>query len=306
MPVFTVKGSQLVGLVRVQPGPELYERQIEDLLWENLDAFVGEDLFRVCRQGQVGLGRIPDVIALDSSGRVVVIEVKRSIERTQLSQCLEYAGWARTARLDELARLYHKGPDNFFADWQEFTESTVPLVVNPSPRLVLVAADFDPRTSEALAFLEDSGTPVERVPVTIYQDADGERLLHIDTNAEVAAPPPDPDPKKWTVWKLHGRRFEVGDLLEAGMVSPGEPLVWPRPRSGQEFHATITDEGKIRLEDGSVFDTPSAAAIRASGLNAVPGWEVWRLPNREDRLLIDLRAEFFAARRDDPANWEGH
>jgi hypothetical protein len=43
---------------------------------------------------------------MDSSGRVVVIEVKRDIDRGQLAQCLEYAGWARSASLDELGSLY--------------------------------------------------------------------------------------------------------------------------------------------------------------------------------------------------------
>ena len=45
------------------------------------------------------------------------------IERRQLAQCLEYAGWARGTNLDELAGLYHGGPEAFFADWQEFTDT---------------------------------------------------------------------------------------------------------------------------------------------------------------------------------------
>ena len=41
-------------------------------------------------------------MALDKTGRVVVFEVKRDVDRRQLAQCLEYAGWARTTNLDEL------------------------------------------------------------------------------------------------------------------------------------------------------------------------------------------------------------
>jgi hypothetical protein len=30
--------------------------------------------------------------------------------------------------------MYRLGADRFFTDWQEFTESDVPVIVNPSPR----------------------------------------------------------------------------------------------------------------------------------------------------------------------------
>ncbi len=62
----------------------------------------GEALFRVTRQAVITSGR-PDIVALNHEARVVVIEVKRAVDRGQLAQCLEYAGWARTIRLDELA-----------------------------------------------------------------------------------------------------------------------------------------------------------------------------------------------------------
>lgn len=295
MPIYQIRESGLVGLARVKAGDDLYEKDIEDLLWNSLESFVGEDLFPVARQPKIRTGGIPDVIALDAGGRVVVIEVKRSIERTQLAQCLEYAGWARRTNLDELAGLYHRGVAAFFADWQEFTKTSTPLVVNASPRLVLVAARFDDRTSDALAFLKDSGTPVELVPVTLYRDPDGERLLHVDTEIEpdtVGVSGTSAERTGPRQWRLNGRRFEVGDLLEAGMIAAGEPLEWRR-RAGVTYHAAVTDEGKIRVEDGRLFDTPSAAAMAVAEANAVPGWEVWRLPNREDWFLIDLRSEYF-------------
>ncbi len=231
------------------------------------------------------------MIALDAGGRVVVIEVKRSIERTQLAQCLEYAGWARRTNLDELAGLYHRGVAAFFSDWQEFTKTSTPLVVNPAPRLVLVAARFDDRTSDALGFLKDSGTPVELVPVTLYRDPDGERLLHVDTEIEADTVGVNSSVAERTSprqWRLNGRRFEVGDLLEAGMIAAAEPLVWRR-RAGVTYHATVTEEGtRSGSKTVGLFDTPSAAAMAVANANAVSGWEVWR---RDDRFLMDLRSE---------------
>jgi hypothetical protein len=85
MPIYQIRESGLVGLARVKAGDDLYEKDIEDLLWNSLESFVGEDLFPVARQSKIRTGGIPDVIALDAGGRVVVIEGKRSIERTQLA-----------------------------------------------------------------------------------------------------------------------------------------------------------------------------------------------------------------------------
>ena len=123
---------------RLRPGPGLYEQEIEELVWGDLEVFSGESLFPVARQARIAGGGIPDILALDESGRVVVIEVKRDIDRGQLAQCLEYAGWARLTNHDEISALYdrgpdHKGPPAFFRDWQNFTESTTPVTINPSP-----------------------------------------------------------------------------------------------------------------------------------------------------------------------------
>jgi hypothetical protein len=44
---------------------------------------------------------MPHIVAPDRSVRVVVIGVKRNVDRVQLAQCLEYGGRARNTSLDE-------------------------------------------------------------------------------------------------------------------------------------------------------------------------------------------------------------
>src|SRR5689334_6824142 len=106
MPFFQLEDSSLVPFRRQAISSGIYEHEIEELLWDNLEELTGENLFRVARQPVLPLGR-PDVVALDAQGRVVVIEVKRDVDRNQLAQALEYAGWARNVGLDELAQRYH-------------------------------------------------------------------------------------------------------------------------------------------------------------------------------------------------------
>ena len=82
MPLFEIGKDELVPFRRVQAGPEFYEREIEELLWSNPDAFIGTPLFPIARQPVLSEGLRPDVVALDDGGHVHVIEVKRDIART--------------------------------------------------------------------------------------------------------------------------------------------------------------------------------------------------------------------------------
>ncbi len=176
-PLFEITGtSDLVPFRALRGGEQLYESEIEDLVWSNPDELTGESLFPVARQPNIAGGGRPDVVTLETDARVVVIEIKRDIDRNQLAQCLEYAGWARRTNLDELARMYHRGADAFFADWQQFKDSTAPIPIRSSPRLVLIARDFHGRTGSALEFLVENGLPVLLIRVAIYEDEQGRHL----------------------------------------------------------------------------------------------------------------------------------
>jgi Restriction Enzyme Adenine Methylase Associated len=223
------------------------------------------------------------------------------VERGQLAQCLEYAGWARTTSLDELAGMYHGGPDAFFSDWQEFTGDAVPAVINPRPRLVLIARTFHGRTHSALGFLVESGVPVEILEVSIYEDASGRRFLHVESEYEPElAAASDTVSESAPDTMIEGRRITIADLMEAELVAPGDRLVWDRPRLGAVYRATITDRGGIELEDGRSFATPSSAAKHAARIPACDGWYVWRVEQSDGQALLhDLRKQLVATLRQD-------
>lgn len=183
MPFFQLEESSLVPFRRQAISSGVYEHEIEELLWDNLEELTGENLFRVARQPVLPLGR-PDVVALDVKGRVVVIEVKRDVDRNQLAQALEYAGWARNVGLDELAQRYHGGSAEFWDDWKEFTGTDTPRLVVRKPQLVLIARGFEPSTYQALEFLLDDGLPVQVLKVAFYADEEGRRFLNVEWESE--------------------------------------------------------------------------------------------------------------------------
>ena len=299
MPIYEIRPDGLYPFSQVRPGPALYESEIEALAWADLESFTGEALFPLARQARISGGGIPDILALDESGRVVVIEVKRDIDRAQLAQCLEYAGWARLTNLDEIAALYnrgpgHAGPEAFFRDWQDYTETSTPVTINPTPRLFLVARAFEGRTRSALDFLRENHLPVTVVPVTIYEDAEGRRIVDIEADHEpVLSSPAVPTigraPQAVTA---NGRRVLVADLIEAGLVMADEAVEFVRPRLGERYDATIQADGSFLMADGSVHGSPSLAAMRAASMVACDGWYVWRVKRLGGTKLFELRNQF--------------
>ncbi|GAA4902579.1 hypothetical protein ACFPM3_28460 [Streptomyces coeruleoprunus] len=70
------------------------------------------------------------------------------------------------------------------------------------------------------------------------------------------------------------RKSTLAPLVDAGQLSKGQRLMWRRRNLGEEHVAFVTEEGKMRLEDGSVHDSPSGACRAAAGIS-VNGWSAW-------------------------------
>jgi Restriction Enzyme Adenine Methylase Associated len=268
MPLFEIGGAhQLVGFRQLSGGADLYESEIEDLLWHNFEELTGETLFLVARQAVIAGGR-PDMVALDHDARVVVIEIKRDVDRGQLAQCLEYAGWARTTNLDELAGMYHGGESDFFTNWQDFTGSDTPVRIRRSTRLILVAREFHGRTGSAFEFLIENNLPVKLIRVSIYQDPQGRRVVDIEGEHEPEFPAAGAGEGGTQVedpTKIEGRRVRLTDLVDAGVLRPGQNLIWDRPQVGANYRATVTDEGSLRLQDGRALLPLRVLQLRPPG-----------------------------------------
>ncbi len=300
MPLYELAEGSLKPFARLRPGPDLYEQEVEALVWADLEAFTGESLFPVARQARISGGGVPDILALDETGRVVIIEVKRDVDRGQLAQCLEYAGWARLTNLDEVASVYdggrpgHRGVEAFFRDWQDFTETATPVTITPQPRLYLIARDFEGRTRSALDFLRENSLPVAVVPVTIYEDPAGRRIIDIEADHEPVQPIAASTVGGPEAVTVNGRRVTVLDLLDAGLLQPGEAVEFVRPRLGQRYEAVIQGGGAFQLSDGSIHQSPSRAAMQAADLVSYDGWYAWRVPRLGGTKLHELREQYVA------------
>ena len=65
------------------------------------------------------------------------------------------------------------------------------------------------------------------------------------------------------------------DLLETGEIQAGTDI-FMKSAKGQRIRAIITDSGKIQLESGELFNSPSSAARYLRQGTSANGWKTWR------------------------------
>jgi len=129
--------------------------------------------------------------------------------------------------------------------------------------------------------------------LALYEDVQGRRFLDLEGLEEPEVPhegAATPRPRTRTTFQI-----TLADLIGAGLLQPGDELVWERPRAGQRLSCFVTDDGRLRLADGQVHSSLSAAASAAAGGGAYDGWQCWRAARQGNKLLVELRQDYLAA-----------
>jgi hypothetical protein len=183
------------------------EKNIENWIADNPQLiFPNEEILTI---GQSISGRtMADVLALDTSGNLIIIEIKRDwSNRKTVGQLLEYAAKFRDVSYERLAEevkkydkweeggLYDKFLD--FADDEEFPRKDI----GKKQRVMIVAPDSDSGLKRIIDWLKDYGVPVEFVPFHIYTDKDNKpKLFMIDG---VTSSPETPEISEDQEWAGH-------------------------------------------------------------------------------------------------------
>ena len=180
------------------------EKNIENWIADNPQLiFPNEEILTI---GQSISGRsMADVLALDTSGNLIIIEIKRDwSNRKTIGQLLEYAAKFKDVSYERLAEevkkydkweegeLYDKFLD--FADDKEFPRKDI----GKSQRVMIVAPDSDSGLKRIIDWLKDYGVPVEFVPFHIYTDKDNKpKLFMIDGVTSSPETPEVSDEQEW-------------------------------------------------------------------------------------------------------------
>ncbi len=169
MGIWRVEGKTLTPVVSSIVG---LEQQLEDYI-ESDPTVLGQPLLILGRQVQT-IGGPLDLLAMDSTGAVHVIELKRDkTPRDVAAQVLDYGSWVAGLSHEDVLELFTKrNPsiefDQAFAD--RFGEAP-PEDLNTEQVFTIVATSLDPATERIVRFLSETyGVPINAVFFRHFED----------------------------------------------------------------------------------------------------------------------------------------
>jgi hypothetical protein len=224
-------------LTRLKHSAVGLESQLENYI-ESDPSMLGQELLIVGRQVPTAYGGFIDLLAVDESGTVHVIELKRDkTPRDVTAQALDYGSWVSTLGRSDIISIfaaYQPGAafEEAFAD--RFGEAP-PEDLNTTQTFTIVAASVDPATERIVRFLnEDFGVPVNVVFFRHFEDHGASYLARtwlVDQEAQVTSPA-GPGPKRKSRETWNGRDWYVSfgeypngrqwsDAMKYGFLSAG-------------------------------------------------------------------------------------
>lgn len=156
------------------------ERRLEDMLAQD-PSMCGTELLILGRQVHTDHGGYIDLLAIDTDGRVHVLELKRDrTPRDVVAQALDYGSWAAGLGIEEIERIYrdHNGGDRQLdTAFAEQFGTSLPDFVNEEQQFTIVASELDPTSDRIVEFLAESyGVPINALFFRHFSDDSREYL----------------------------------------------------------------------------------------------------------------------------------
>ncbi|MFQ5883047.1 MAG: endonuclease NucS domain-containing protein [Candidatus Methylomirabilales bacterium] len=181
---------QQVRLWKVESGDRLRELVSSDLDVEvRIENWLAEDirvldpdLMVIGRQVETDFGGAIDLLCIDESGDLVIVELKRDkTPREVTAQVLDYASWVAGLSSDRLSKI----ADQFLGDRGPLAEAfkqrfgkELPDSINEDHRMLVVGSRIDPSSERIISYLSDSyGVNINAATFQYFRPTDGHELL---------------------------------------------------------------------------------------------------------------------------------
>jgi hypothetical protein len=175
-----------VGIWRLGTKPERVsmaaidsESKLEDALVKDL-SILSPQLMLIGRQISTSYGKFIDMLAMDASGNLSIIELKKDrTPREVVAQLLDYASWVQSLSYDEISAIYSEKNTgkNLEEGFDDAFGISLPEQINQNHELIVVASELDASTERIINYLSDNyGVPVNAVFFRFFRD-DGRDYL---------------------------------------------------------------------------------------------------------------------------------
>ncbi|MEX0703052.1 MAG: hypothetical protein WD069_13235 [Planctomycetales bacterium] len=327
IPVVVAKDSPRLGVADVELRPRtlkdlgLVEADVEEFVRKNVQVLFPDDdetLLIVGQQARNAAGGRADLVAVDSAGAIVLIELKR--DATDMNarkepfefQAIRYAAnYALIQTPEKLVELLfapyierhraefaikeltsHELATRTLGDFLD--KNNAKPTFNGWQRIILIASDFDPQTLSACAWLATN-----KIDIRCLRVQPCELSGHVLLLVEQVIPPariqeyfvPVADasgtPKAPTGTGTATRQAlpKMGQLLDWGLLSAGD-LVYIRGHDDKP--ATILDAKRVQIDGRDVNFNEWGRSV--TGWSAINIYE-WAIQTKTGKTLDTLRRE---------------
>jgi Holliday junction resolvase-like predicted endonuclease len=193
MPLYKVISSEasLQPFKSIELGKKYSEQNIENWIEKNPEVVLEDEPILVIGRQVVTPVGIIDLLALDSTGSVIIIELKRTPgQREAASQAIEYASWIDSVNHNEVLRIANnyltKNSDhsNLGEAWKMTFDSDFQVKgLNHSQRLIVVIEGSNTRLTSMVRYLRTKGFDIFLLSYNFFVTDTNEEILLV--NSEV-------------------------------------------------------------------------------------------------------------------------
>ncbi|RHA42699.1 restriction system modified-DNA reader domain-containing protein [Cellulomonas rhizosphaerae] len=188
MPIFELDEGRPRLVQPMQPLAGSFAQECDSLLTHHLTAIAGEPLFPVrSRTGAPEHASLPALLALDATGRPVIVEIVQVVDDDAVVSALRHAGAAARMTTTDLTRAYHADPSRFGVEFAAFREQVAfgaQTSRREGVRLILLCSEVAAEASDTLGFLRGPGRHVDILQVGVVRGGDDRRLIDVSPLAQ--------------------------------------------------------------------------------------------------------------------------
>ena len=160
------------------------EQDLEDLIFQDITV-LNEQWLLIGRQVQTAYNKWIDLLAIDSSGSLIIVELKRhKTPREVVAQVIDYATWVKNLDASDIAEIFEtysrtylsksESLDQAFA--QKFGTRLDEDDLNSSHQLVVVATELDSSTERIVTYLNEFNIPLNAAFFRVFRDGENRYL----------------------------------------------------------------------------------------------------------------------------------
>lgn len=169
------------GLREIRKAKLDLEERVENWLERDI-SILSNDLMVIGRQVETDFSGVIDLLCLDRSGDVVIVELKRDkTPREVTAQILDYASWVKDLSNEKLTEI----ADRYLGDKGPLEEAfkskfgvELPEILNEHHEMLVVSSEIDSSSERIIKYLSDSyGVGINAATFQYFCDEDGKEFL---------------------------------------------------------------------------------------------------------------------------------